>query len=209
MASILSSILSALQGKSVVTFVNELTGTQCWTDANVKDVEIVSDSDNAEMPLSTEQVNETSVYSGLLAADVKTSKIIKPVRLKATVLTSNLSLVENILSLFADTTVTIGVTSKSIVSSSMAISHVAIEQTPDMLSASKVTVLFEQTQPPQPSTFDPAQTADASTLGLGIQNLNPVGPSLSSIGGGVGSLISTGTTAVGSLYQRFIQNIGL
>lgn len=211
MASIISSIISAVQGKSIVSFVNETTGTACWTDANVKDVEIISDSDNADNPLSTEQVNESSVFTGLLAADVKTAKIIKPVRLKITILTDNLSLVENVMNLFADVTVTIAVTSKGIVSTAMAISHVAIEQTPDMLSASRLTVLMEQTQPPQPTTFDPAQAAqaaDASTLGLGVQNLNTVGPSLSTVGNGIGSLVSTATTAVGSLYQRFIQGIG-
>ncbi len=207
MASIISSIISAIQGKSLVSFVNETTGTPCWTDANVKDVEIISDSDNADNPLSTEQVNESSVFTGLLAADVKTAKIIRPVRLKITMLTDNLSLVENVMSMFADVTVTILVTSKGIPAPAMAISHVAIEQTPDMLSASRLTILMEQTQPPQPTTFDPAQAADASTLGLGVQTLNTVGPSLSTVGNGIGSLVSTATTAVGSLYQRFIQNI--
>lgn len=209
MASIIGSILSAVQGKSVVSFTNETTGTPCWTDANVKDVEIVSESDNAEMPLSTEQVNESSVFTGLLSADVKTAKIIRPNRVKVVILTDNLSLVENIMSLFADTTVTIGIVSKSIVSQSMAISHVAIEQTPDMLSASRVTVVLEQTQPPQQTSFNPAQDGDASTLGLGVQNLNTVGPSLTTVGNGIGSLVSTATTAVGSLYHRFTQNIGL
>lgn len=209
MPSVIGSIVSALHGKSLVRFVNETTGTECWTDAKVKDVEIISESDNADMPLSTEQVNESSVFSGLLSADIKTAKIIRPVRVKAVILTDNISLIESVLGLFADPTVTIGITSKSIAAASMAILHVAIDQTPDMLSASCLTVLLEQTQPPQPSTFDPAQSADASTLGLGVQKLSEVGPSLSTAGNGIGSLVSTATTAVGSLYKRFTQNIGL
>lgn len=209
MASIFSSILSAVQGKSTASFTNEATGTACWTGANVKEIEIISDSENAEMPLSTEQVNESSVFAGLLSADIKTAKIIRPNRVKIVFLVDNISLIENIMSLFADPTVTIGIASKSIISSSMAISHVAIEQLPDMLSASRVTVLLAQTQPAQQPTFNPAQAADASTMGLGVQNPSVVGPSLSSIGNGIGSLVSTATNSVSSLYQRFTQNIGL
>lgn len=209
MASIIGTILSSLRGKSFASFTNETTNTPCWTDAKVKDVQIVSEAENADVPLSTEQVNESSVFVGLLSADIKTAKIVQPVRLKITILTDNLSLVESVLAVFADTTATIKVVSKSIIAASMAVSHVSIEQTPEMLSATRITIMLEQTQPSQPSTFDPTQAADASSLGLGVQNLNAVGPSLSTTGNGIGSLVSTATTAVGSLYQRFIQNIGM
>ena len=209
MASIFGSIVSAIRGKSLTSFTNETTGTPCWTTAKVKDVQIISDSQNSDVPLSTQQLNESSVYSGLLAADIKTAKIIMPVRLKIEILTDNLSLIQNIIATFRDPTSTIKVVSKSITAASMAVTHVSVAQSPAMLSASLVSLILEQTQPPQAQSFNPAQAADASNLGLGVQTLNSVGPSLSTAGNGIGSLVSSATTAVGSLYNRFIQNIGL
>jgi hypothetical protein len=209
MPSIFGSILSVLQGKALASFTNETTNTPCWTDAKIKDVEITSDSANAEVPISNQQVNESSVFDGLLTEDIKSAKIIQPTKVKMTFLTDNISLINSIMSMFADTSVTIGVKSKSVIASSMAISNVAIDQTPEMISAARVTILLEQTQPEQPSSYNNFQAADAPNLGLGFQTLKTVGPSLSSVGNGVGSLVSTATNSVGSLYQRVMQNIGL
>lgn len=210
MSSIIGSILSSINGQAITSFTNEATGAPCWTGAQIKDVEFVTESANSENPLSTEQVNETSVYTGLLAADIKTAKILLPVKMRVMITTDNISLIESIISVFADPTVTLSVTSKSIVSPGMALTHLSIEQMPEMLSASRLSLMLEQIQEPMTSSYNPSQAGDQSSLGLGVQTLNSVGPSLSTtVGNNVGSLVSTATTAVGSLYQRVIANLGL
>jgi hypothetical protein len=210
MSSIIGSILSSNQSSPTTSFVNENTGQPCWTTANVKDVEIASESANADNPLSTQQVNETSVYQSLLAVDVQTSKIIRPSKMRITILADQIALLNNIMASFEDTTQTIQVTSKSVVVTALSVTDVNIEMSPDMLSANRVVVMLEQVQAPSTSSYNPAQAGDQSTVNLGVQTLSSVGPSLSTtVGNNIASLVSTATTAVGSLYQRVSTNLGL
>ena len=210
MSSIIGSILSSNNTAAGTSFVNENSGQPCWTTANVENVEIINESENATNPLSTQQVNESSVYQALLTADVQTAKIIRPTKVRVTMIASDISLIMNVMASFADTTQTIQITSKSIVGTGMAVSDVAIDMTPDMLSANRLVVMMEQVQLPETSGYNPAQAGDQSTINLGVQTLTSVGPSLSpTIGNNVASLVSTATTAVGSLYQRVSSNLGL
>jgi hypothetical protein len=206
----LSSILSSINAVALTSFVNENTGFACWTTANVKDVEIAAESENSDNPLSTQQVNETSVYQSLLSADVQTAKILRPTKIRVTMLAADMSLVDNVLASFADTTQTIQVTSKSIIAVSMSVTNVNVDMSPDMLSANRLVVVMEQVEPPESSGYNPTQAGDQSTVNLGVQTLTPVGPSLSpTVGNNIASLVSTATTAVGSLFQRVVANLGL
>jgi hypothetical protein len=210
MSSILGSILSSPNTPAATTFINENSGQPCWTTANVESVEIVDESENSTNPLSTQQVNESSVYQALLTADVQTVKILRPSKVRINMIAGDISLIMNVMASFADTTQTIQVTSKSIVATAMAVSDVAIDMTPDMLSANRLVVMLEQVQQPETSSYNPAQAGDQSTVNLGVQTLTSVGPSLSpTVGNNVASLVSTATTAVGSLYLRVSSNLGL
>lgn len=203
------SILSALSSKPSTSFINENTGVPCWTAARIVDVSIISDSDNANSPLSNQQLNEASVSSELLSEDVKTAKILRPSRLRVTIITDNISLIENVLGLFADVTVTISITSKSIVANSMSIVDVEVEQSSEMLSASKVIVTLEQVIVASGSRFNPAQDSDSDNYGLGVQSPSRVGASLSTAATSAGSLLSSAGTAVTSLYNRIKNQIGV
>lgn len=210
MSSIISSILASPNASSSTRFFNENSGQACWTTANVRHIEIVNESENSEVPLSTQQVNETSVYQSLLATDVETVKIIRPTRIRVSMIAADMSLIDNVKASFADPTQTIQVTSKSIIATSMSVVHVGIDMEPGMLSANRLTVLMEQVQLAQTSNYNPLQAADRPTVNLGVQTLQTVGPSLSAtIGNNAASLVSTATTAVGSLYQRVTANLGL
>jgi hypothetical protein len=204
-----SSILSALLAPSVTSFVDERTGVACWTDAKSATVEIMSSSENAENPLSNQQVSESSVSTSIQAADIKTSKIIKPVRVRITMYSTNVSLVENILTLFADITSTISLTSKSIIAKSLAIENVEIDQTPDMLSATKIILTLEQAQVNTAPSFNPSQSGDQNNYGVSVASPQSVGSSLTSISSSVGSLLSTASDAVSSLYNRVSSNLGI
>ena len=202
------SILSALSSKPATRFVNENTGVECWTGARIVDVSIISDSDNANSPLSNQQVTDAGVSSEILSEDVKTAKILRPTRLRVTIITDNISLIENVLSLFADVTVTISVTSKSIVADSMSITDVEVEQSSEITSASKVFITMEQVIVSSGEDFDPAQDSDSDNYGLGVQSPAQVGASLSAARSSVGSLLSSAGTAVSSLYNRIRNQIG-
>ena len=67
----------------------------------------------------------------------------------------------------------------------MTLTTVEIDQTPEMLSAAKITLELERAAPPIPVTYSPAQAADQPTLGVRLQTLTS-------------SLTSTATT----LYNK-------
>lgn len=204
-----SSILSALFSKPVTRFINESTGLAVWTDAKTVDVEIQSDSDNSDVPLSSQQVSGTGVSTQLLASDIQTAKILRPTHLRIHMLTDNLSLIENVFSLYQDTTVTLSITSKSIIANHMAITSVEVEQSPEMLSAAKLTISMEQSKVSTVVPFDPAQAADQSNFGLSLQSPPTVGSNLSTVGNSLGSIVNTTGSAVSSLYSKFATGIGL
>jgi hypothetical protein len=58
----------------------------------------------------------------------------------------------------------------------LALTDVEIEQSAEMISASKITLIFEQAQPSANSGYAPEQSADASVYGVSIQNPPTVVP---------------------------------
>jgi len=183
--------IQSLLSTPSIKIVDELTKAVRWPKLKVRSVEISVDSDNATVPLSNVQVNETSTYTKLLEGDLRTGKIIKPSHLKISFFSPDPSTTESVIKSFLDPTSTFEVTSKSIISTSMAIVSMELTQTSENLTATAITIEMEQTNPPgDPSEFDPAQPSDQPTRGIRIQT--PV------------SLTSTVT----DLYNRVATTIG-
>lgn len=205
----MSSILSSILSSPATTFTNEVTGTACWTSAKVKSVEIETDSDNSDSPLSTEQISESSVFISLVTADVETSKIMKPVRVKVTMFVGDISTLQNIITLWRDVTVTLSITSKSVIANSLAIANVDIIEAPEMLSAATVMIDLEQVQPPQSSSYNPQQPGDQSSYGLQFVQPSTVGTTLGAITNAASLLGSSATDAATALFNQVSNNLGL
>lgn len=171
-----ASLLSTLLGKPQFTATNENTNTTIWSKLAIVDVEIGSYSANSEYPISNQQVSDSKTYQSVLSEDIQSVKIIQPSRLRVTALCNDLSTVENVISTFMDDTVTISINTKSIITSYLVLSDVEIEQTGEMISASKIILIFEQAQPPAHSGFAPEQAADSSVYGVSLQNPPSVVP---------------------------------
>lgn len=170
------SILSSLLSKPQFNAINELTGTTVWAKLGIMDVEIGSSSENTEKPISNQQVSDKATYQSILTQDIQAAKIIQPDRLRVTALCDDISTLENVLATFSDTSATISINTKSIITSFLVLTEVDVEQTGDMLSASKVIMTFEQAQPPANSGYAPEQAADASVYGVSIQTPPSVVP---------------------------------
>ncbi|USN16322.1 hypothetical protein PLUTO_00060 [Luteibacter phage vB_LflM-Pluto] len=202
------SILASALGNSGAVFVNELTGTRCWTAIKIVSVEPLSDSSNSDVPLSVEQVTESTVAIGLLSSDIETAKIMRPSRIRIEAICEDISTIESILALFADTTATISVTSKSIIANSMAVTNAIAVQDSEMLSASRVFIELEQVDPTQAASFNPLSSSDASNYGLSVQAPITVGSALRQIGSQIGTTLNNAGSAVVGLYNRIQANIG-
>lgn len=202
-----STILSALTSKPGFVATNENIGTAVWSKLGIVDVEVDAASANSDSPLSDQQVtssdlNSANVYTSVLQADIQTVKIIQPTRLRVTALCDDLSTLENIISTFMNNTVTISINTKSIITSYLVLSDIDIEQTGDMISASKVVMNFEQAQPPENSGFAPEQAADTSVYGVSLQQPPSVVP-LATLAKAVSSAASVPTEFVsGALIDK-------
>lgn len=196
------SILSALTTKPGFNATNELTGNVVWTDLGVVDVEIRSSSANTDMPMSNQQENQSGgVYTSILTADIEAIKIIQPSGLRVTALCANISTLENIIATFLDETSTISINTKSIITSFLVMTELDVEQTSEMISASKVVMTFEQAQPPQNSGYLPEQSGDSSVYGVSIQTPPSVVP-LATLAKAVGAATFIPTTFIaGSLID--------
>lgn len=163
------SILSTLTSKPQFVATNENIGVAIWGNLGIVDVELASASANTDMPLSNQQVSDNQTYQSILAQDIQSIKIIQPSRLRVTALCSDISTLENVIATFMDTTVTISINTKSIITSYLVLSDLDVEQTGEMISASRLTMIFEQAQAPANSGYAPEQAADSSVYGVSIQ----------------------------------------
>jgi hypothetical protein len=171
-----STILSTLLGQPLLTITDETTGNAIWTDLGIVDIEVSLSSENTNEPLSNQQISDSSTYESILAADVQSVKIISPSRLRITALCSDLSTVKGIIATFADTSATMSISTKSIVTRYLCMSEVDIDQTAEMISAVRIVMVFEQAQPTESTGFAPEQAADESVYGVTLTNPPSVVP---------------------------------
>lgn len=176
--------------KGIFSAKNEKTGRACWTTLSVKSVEIDTSTSNTGNPLSQGQQASQSTTTNLLAADVKTIKIINPTRLKITCLCKDASSVSNIISVFADIEATVAITTKGLTAISMAVQNITIEQTPEMVSACKVIIDLEKVTPNPAAGYNPSQSANASATSSISQTISSAVSSVSSAASTVTGLVS-------------------
>jgi hypothetical protein len=162
------TILSSIFGRPSMSITNEATQAALWTALGVVDVEIIIASENSDKPLSNQQISDEKAYQSILSADIGTVKIISPTRLRITALCADLSTIKSIISTFDDPTATMSINTKSVITRFLAMSEVDIEQNADMISASRVVMVFEQSQPVESSGFNPEQAADQSVYGISL-----------------------------------------
>ena len=187
--SILLQLSSWVQNSVAFSATNEATGLPLWSKIGLVDVEIKSTSKNARLPLSNVGENDDGTYTELKQEDILAAKIIQPDSINVTAFVGDLSTLESIVASFADLTQSISINSKSIQSSDMVITGINFDQTPEMLSATKVNIVFEQCVPPQAASFNPEQDGDASVSGFRIQSLSQSSTTLSGLFGRVAQTI--------------------
>ena len=163
-------LITSLLSVPSIKIVDERTNAIKWPNLKVRSVEIDMESDNTVLPLSNIQVSPDGVHQLLLEKDLETGKIIRPSRIRLSVWSPDVSTTNSIIQLFLDQESTIQVTSKSIISDSMMIVSMELEQTPENITSDAITMELEQAIPPNNGDgFDPGQASDAPTLGIRIQ----------------------------------------
>lgn len=177
------NILSSPQSQPVFIAINEVSGNRCWKNLKILDVEVGTSAANTNKPVATENLTETQTYESIIKLDVKSIKVIQPSTLRITAIAPDIDTLEGVLANFADNRVTMSINTKSIITQSLVVTAVDVEQMPDMISASRINISLEQAQPPQFSSYDPEQAGDASIYGSAIV-VPPIVPlSLSSLFG--------------------------
>lgn len=191
-----NSILSALIGKNPFQITSEASGYTYWADLAVVRVDVLLDSEVTDQPMATKDLMDAEVYVDLLDVDVTNGKILRPSKLRLKCLCANLSTVEDLMNAFADTEATFQVSSKSIIIGDMMMVNMTITQSDEILSAVEIEIDWEQAAPPDPTTFAPADPADATNISTRVQNLK------TSVAGAASGFVTDFTSGVTSLYNK-------
>jgi hypothetical protein len=196
MANVLSSILASVLGKVSFKVTSELNGSTLWRNLKIVRVEVDSGSMNSDQPLGIDQYSENQVLQNLVTADINASKIIRPSAIRITALCPDLSTEESIINAFANKKQTLTVTSKGIIAKNMAVTEVIINQTPDILTATKVEIMLEQAADMGASdtAYRPLQPGDSNTLGISIQGPTTVADTVS-------GLYNKATSAISGIFS--------
>lgn len=182
------TILTAVFSRPQFIATNETLKQVVWKGMAVVDVDIDSSAAVTDMPLAIDGPKDAATTSAIQENDLKACKIIQPSRLQVNALISDLSIIENIITVFKDPTATMSITTKSIIADFLVMTALDIQQSHEMTSASRIAMTFEQAQPPLDSGFQPEQSADASMYGISVQQPPVVSP--------LGSLMNSVTDAL-------------
>jgi hypothetical protein len=195
-----NSALSQLFSVSPLKIVNEANGYEYWAGLAVKSVDVMLDSAVTDNPLSNKSFTEEALYVDILDVDTRNGKIIRPVKLKMTLLSTDLSTIESMMGALANASQTFSITSKAIISDSMMLIDLTINQKADMVSAHELIAEFEQAEPPIPVEFDPENPSNRSNFGIRIQLPTSI------LADGIRSVTGNLTGSVESLYNRVASN---
>jgi hypothetical protein len=165
------TILTAVFSRPQFVATNEATKVEVWRGIAIIEVEISPSAALTDMPMAIDGPKDSQTTSTIREEDIKSAKIVQPTKLRVSAIINGISMLESIITLFNDETVTMSVNTKSIITDHLVMTDLEIQQTPDMMSAARVNMTFEQAQPPVNFGFLPEQPADASIYGFGVQEL--------------------------------------
>jgi hypothetical protein len=188
--NLITSIVDLIGGHSSLEIINDIKGTKIWSAAKCVSAEIESESavtDNPIMPLDT---TDPDTNTKLMQQDELTLKIIRPSRVRLSLIAPDLSTLESIINDFNDVQLTVSITTKSVIIQSLCILEVGIEQTPQMLSAARVNITLEQAVLPTViGGFFPANSSDMSVYGVQFQTPAPISQTVSGLYNNISSRI--------------------
>jgi hypothetical protein len=168
----MSSILSSILSKTLFTATNELTGIVLWPNLKIESVKILVASENTDSPMSTIQYSSSGPYNNLTSIDIGAIKIMKPSSIIIKAICPDIQTINGVISSFADQQLTFSVLTKGIITPSLVISSLEIEQTAEMLSSAEITITTERSSPMVKKVYTPAQSADATSIGSRLQTLS-------------------------------------
>lgn len=195
-----NSAISSLFSVSPLKIVNEADGYENFAGLAVKSVDVMLESAVTDNPLSNKSFTEESIYTDLLDVDTRNGKIIRPVKIKLTVISNDLSTIENMMGALADPVRTFSITSKAIISDAMMLVDLTISQSKDMISANELVAEFEQFEPPIVDGYNPSDHANSSRFGIRIQLPESV------VANAIKSVTGSLTSSVQSLYNKISAN---
>lgn len=165
-----TSLLSSLFGRNTFKIKNESTGAIQWINLKIINVDILLEASSMDHPMFTKDAVDANGYIKLLEIDITNGKIITPSKMKIKAIAPDLTTVESIIAGFIDLVTTYEISTKSVISSSMFMSDLLITQSSDNLTSTELVMEWEQATQPNPSSFDPLNSANDSTYGVRIQS---------------------------------------
>lgn len=184
-----SSFITSILSPSPLKIVGK--GFRQWDQLKVDSIEISVDSAMADIPFSTSNLTTEMQVTNSLMADLRSGKIIRPSKIKAKLICSDISTILGIISVFEDVTSTLDITSKEIMSYNMAMTDIELRQSPDKLSATDLMITFDQVPIRSGDNINPSQDGDRPSVGI-------------SVNGRTGLL-----TSATELYNKTLRAVGL
>lgn len=164
-----SSLIGYVFGKKSFKIVHEEFNYQYWGDLKILSVDILVDASVIDQPIAAQENLDPDGYINLLEVDVANGKIIQPTRMRVKALAPTLSVVEGLMLGFVDTVSTYTITTRSVIATGMYMLDLQLVQSGDNLSSTEVVIEWEQSAPPSPVDFDPANPSSRSRYGVRIQ----------------------------------------
>jgi len=204
----MDNLIDQLFSRSPLTVINELHGVQTWDKLGVISVDILPDAITATQPVSLPTYTDKNLSIEGSRLDSKNAKVIQPTRLVIKAVTKDLALVESIMGDFADVMSTFSVTSKGIISDSMAIIELDIDFSPENTDSYLLTIRMEQAERMKLGEYDPESPSDESTYGIRVQSPQPsvFEKALDGLAVESSGTLNSFTSSVSGLYNK-VQNV--
>lgn len=163
------NLITSLLGTRLFSVLQDATGYPAFSDLNIAKVEIDSGALATDHPMSTQPITDEFSYQTLLDSDLQTGKVLRPMFMRVTAYSNNISTIEALILAHKIPTYTFSITTKEIIADNMTLLNLDIEHSEEVLSASKLVIEWQQVAPYIPVNFDPSQPVNDSVYGMRIQ----------------------------------------
>lgn len=175
------SLIQTLIKPSNFKIYDEQYGLLVWSDIKVQKVSLTCESQTSNNPLSNEYIANSTQTKEQLSEDLLSTKVLQPVSMTIDAFVESISTSLAIAYAFQVPQKTFKLVSKGITAQGMSLTQVAIDQSPEMLSAIKLSLTFEQAEKTSTTGFNPQSSSNDSTYGITVQPSTSVADTVQSV----------------------------
>jgi hypothetical protein len=197
-----NTVLSLLSNSGSISIIDERKNTPVMQSLKIKSVTIENLADVSELPLADSQLNSTVIFKSTQRSDLGAGKVVMPSRVTVDAFSDDVSVTASLFSEWEDLESSIKIITRSVIIQYLVIIDIVVTQSPDMLDASQINIIFQQTSAPTIGSYTPQQSGDSSMVGTSFETPTSLTTTVSNFASQIQSKIASAGTFISNIPNQ-------